>query len=132
MIIIDFVLKGEMVLCILVMLVDINVNGDIFGGWLMLQMDIGGVIMVKEIVQGCVVIVWVDGMIFLCLVVVGDVVCCYVCCVKCGNILVIINIEVWVKKVFLELIGQCYKVMEVLFIYVVVDNQGKLCFLLVE
>lgn len=44
-------------------------------------MDIGGVILVKEIVYGCVVIVWVEGMIFLWLVVVGDVVCCYVCCV---------------------------------------------------
>lgn len=68
-------------------------------------MDIGGVILVKEIVYGWVVIVCVEGMIFLCFVVVGDVVCCYVCCVKCGMMFISINIEVWVKKVVLELIG---------------------------
>ncbi|HFE7619943.1 TPA: hotdog domain-containing protein [Klebsiella pneumoniae] len=67
----------------------------------------------------------VDGMTFLRPVAVGDVVCCYARCVKRGNTSVTINIEVWVKKVSSEPIGQRYKATEALFIYVAVDNQGK-------
>jgi acyl-CoA thioesterase YciA len=92
----DLTPKGEMVLRTLAMPADTNANGDIFGGWLMSQMDIGGAIMAKEIAQGRVVTVRVDGMTFLRPVAVGDVVCCYARCVKRGSIT--INIEVWVKK----------------------------------
>ena len=118
----DLAPKGEMVLRTLAMPADTNANGDIFGGWLMSQMDIGGAIMAKEIAQ---VTVRVDGMTFLRPVAVGDVVCCYARCVKRGNTSVTINIEVWVKKVSSEPIGQRYKATEALFIYVAVDNQGK-------
>ncbi|SVT80113.1 acyl-CoA thioesterase YciA [Klebsiella pneumoniae] len=114
-----------MVLRTLAMPADTNANGDIFGGWLMSQMDIGGAIMAKEIAQGRVVTVRVDGMTFLRPVAVGDVVCCYARCVKRGNTSVTINIEVWVNKVSSEPIGQRYKATEALFIYVAVDNQGK-------
>ena len=78
-----------MVLRTLAMPADTNANGDIFGGWLMSQMDIGGAIMAKEIAQGRVVTVRVDGMTFLRPVAVGDVVCCYARCVKRGNTSVI-------------------------------------------
>jgi acyl-CoA thioesterase YciA len=47
----DLTPKGEMVLRTLAMPADTNANGDIFGGWLMSQMDIGGAIMAKEIAQ---------------------------------------------------------------------------------
>lgn len=60
----DLAPKGEMVLRTLAMPADTNANGDIFGGWLMSQMDIGGAIMAKEIAQGRVVTVRVDGMTF--------------------------------------------------------------------
>jgi acyl-CoA thioesterase YciA len=60
----DLTPKGEMVLRTLAMPADTNANGDIFGGWLMSQMDIGGAIMAKEIAQGRVVTVRVDGMTF--------------------------------------------------------------------
>lgn len=56
--------KGELVLRTLAMPADTNANGDIFGGWLMSQMDIGGAIMAKEIARGRVVTVRVDGMTF--------------------------------------------------------------------
>lgn len=77
---------------------DTNANGDIFGGWLMSQMDIGGAILAKEIAHGRVVTVRVEGMTFLRPVAVGDVVCCYARCVKRGTTSISINIEVWVKK----------------------------------
>ena len=61
----DLAPKGELVLRTLAMPADTNANGDIFGGWLMSQMDIGGAIMAKEIAHGRVVTVRVDGMTFL-------------------------------------------------------------------
>ncbi|MDF3007099.1 MAG: thioesterase superfamily protein [Enterobacter kobei] len=87
--------QGELVLRTLAMPADTNANGDIFGGWLMSQMDMGGAIMAKEIAHGRVVTVRVDGMTFLRPVAVGDVVCCYARCVKRGNTSVTINVEVW-------------------------------------
>ena len=102
-----------------------NANGDIFGGWLMSQMDIGGAILAKEIAHGRVVTVRVEGMTFLRPVAVGDVVCCYARCVQKGTTSVSINIEVWVKKVASEPIGQRYKATEALFKYVAVDPEGK-------
>lgn len=97
--------NGELVLRTLAMPADTNANGDIFGGWLMSQMDIGGAIQAKEIAQGRVVTVRVDGMTFLKPVAVGDVVCCYARCIKTGHSSITINIEVWVKKVSSEPIG---------------------------
>jgi acyl-CoA thioesterase YciA len=118
--------QGELVLRTLAMPADTNANGDIFGGWLMSQMDMGGAILAKEIAHGRVVTVRVDGMTFLRPVAVGDVVCCYARCVKRGNTSISINIEVWVKKVSSEPIGQRYKATEALFIYVAVDSEENL------
>jgi acyl-CoA thioesterase YciA len=117
--------NGELVLRTLAMPTDTNANGDIFGGWLMSQMDIGGAIQAKEMAQGRVVTVRVDGMTFLKPVAVGDVVCCYAHCLKTGRSSITINIEVWVKKVSSEPIGQRYRATEAVFTYVAVDDAGK-------
>ncbi len=117
--------QGEVVLRTLAMPADTNANGDIFGGWLMSQMDIGGAILAKEIAEGRVVTVRVDGMTFLKPVAVGDVVCCYARCIRTGGSSMTINIEVWVKKVSSEPIGQRYRTTEAVFIYVAVDDEGK-------
>ena len=117
--------NGEMVLRTLAMPADTNANGDIFGGWLMSQMDMGGAIQAKEIAKGRVVTVRVDGMTFLKPVAVGDVVCCYARCIRTGNSSITINVEVWVKKVSSEPIGQRYRATEAVFTYVAVDEAGK-------
>lgn len=117
--------RGDLVLRTLAMPADTNANGDIFGGWLMSQMDLGGAIQAKEIAHGRVVTVRVDGMTFLKPVAVGDVVCCYASCIKRGKTSITINIEVWIKKVASEPIGQRYKATEAVFIYVAVDSAGK-------
>lgn len=57
--------QGDLVLRTLAMPADTNANGDIFGGWLMSQMDIGGAILAKEIAHGRVVTVRVEGMTFI-------------------------------------------------------------------
>ncbi len=117
--------QGEMVLRTLAMPADTNANGDIFGGWVMSQMDMGGAILAKEIAEGRVVTVRVDGMTFLKPVAVGDVVSCYARCIKIGNSSITINVEVWIKKVSSEPIGQRYCTTEAVFIYVAIDDQGK-------
>lgn len=117
--------QGELVLRTLAMPADTNANGDIFGGWLMSQMDIGGAILAKEIAEGRVVTVRVDGMSFLKPVAVGDVVCCYARCLHTGRTSINVNVEVWVKKVSSEPIGQRYRATEALFTYVAVDEEGR-------
>ena len=117
--------SGEMVLRTLAMPADTNANGDIFVGWLMSQMDIGGAIQAKEIAEGRVVTVRVDGMTFLKPVAVGDVVCCYAHCIRTGRSSITINIEVWVKKVSSAPIGQRYRATEAVFTYVAVDDEGN-------
>ena len=71
--------QGDLVLRTLAMPADTNANGDIFGGWLMSQMDIGGAILAKEIAHGRVVTVRVEGMTFLRPVAVGGVLLCTLC-----------------------------------------------------
>ncbi len=116
---------GEMVLRTLAMPADTNANGDIFGGWLMSQMDMGGAILAKAIAEGRVVTVRVDVMSFLKPVAVGDVVSCHAHCLRTGNSSMTINVEVWIKKVSSEPIGQTYCATEAVFVYVAVDNSGK-------
>ncbi|CDL87861.1 MULTISPECIES: acyl-CoA thioester hydrolase YciA [Xenorhabdus] len=116
--------NGELVLRTLAMPADTNANGDIFGGWLMSQMDIGGAILAKEIALGRVVTVSVNGISFLKPVAVGDVVCCYARCLKTGNSSITIHIEVWVKKVASEPVGQRYRATEAVFTYVAVNENN--------
>lgn len=90
--------KGVLLLRTLAMPSDTNANGDIFGGWIMSQMDMGGAILAKEIAHGRVVTVAVESMNFIKPISVGDVVCCYGECLKVGRSSIKIKVEVWVKK----------------------------------
>ena len=117
--------EGELVLRTLAMPADTNANGDIFGGWIMSQMDIGGAILAKEVAEGRVVTVAVNGITFLKPVAVGDVVCCYARCIRTCRSSITVNIEVWVKKVSSDPIGQRYCVTEAVFTYVAVDDDNK-------
>lgn len=119
---------GEPILRTLAMPADTNPHGDIFGGWIMSQMDIAGGIMAKEISESRVVTVAVDSMKFHRPVHVGDVVCCYGKVVKIGTTSITVNLEIWVKKPvtgpYKEL-EQRYKVTEAAFTYVAVDANGE-------
>lgn len=116
--------NGELVLRTLAMPADTNANGDIFGGWLMSQMDIGGAILAKELALGRVVTVAVNGIKFQKPVAVGDVVCCYARCLKTGKSSITINIEVWVKKVATQPVGHRYRATDAIFTYVAVNDDS--------
>ncbi|SFN47837.1 acyl-CoA thioesterase YciA [Formivibrio citricus] len=116
---------GVLLLRTLAMPADTNPSGDIFGGWIMAQMDMGGAILAKEMARGRVVTVAVDAMTFLKPVSVGDVVCCYGQCVHIGNTSLKVKLEVWVKKVANEPIGERYCVTEGVITYVAVGKDGR-------
>jgi len=119
--------KGSLILRTLAMPADTNANGDIFGGWIMSQMDIAGGILAKETARSRVVTVAVDGFKFLKPVKVGDVVCCYGRVRRTGNTSIAIDLEVWVKSVLpgMEEDWPRFKVTEAIFTYVAIDNEGR-------
>lgn len=111
----------------LAMPADTNPNGDVFGGWIMSQMDIAGGILAKETARSRVVTVAVDSFKFLKPVKVGDVVCCYGRVLRIGNTSISIALEVWVKSVLHETEEEWprFKVTEAIFTYVAIDADGR-------
>ncbi|MEN8761232.1 MAG: acyl-CoA thioester hydrolase YciA [Thiogranum sp.] len=118
---------GEVLLRTLAMPSDTNPNGDIFGGWIMSQMDIGGSILAKETAQGRVVTVAVDSIKFIKPVKVGDVVCCYGELVRIGNTSITVRLEIWVNQILHGNPDKAerFKVTEATFTYVAVDAKGN-------
>jgi acyl-CoA thioesterase YciA len=117
--------RGTLMLRTLAMPADTNPAGDIFGGWIMSQMDLGGAILAKELSRGRIVTVAVDGMSFHLPVAVGDVVCVYGECTHVGRTSMKVKVEVWVKKVTTEPIGERYCVTEASFSYVAIDASKR-------
>ncbi|MGF1754013.1 acyl-CoA thioester hydrolase YciA [Vibrio makurazakiensis] len=117
--------KGQLLLRTLAMPADTNANGDIFGGWIMSQLDLAGGILAKEISGGRIVTVSVSSITFKKPVRVGDVVCCYGECTKIGRTSMSIDLNVWVKPVKEDGIGDRFQVCEATFNYVAVDSDGK-------
>ena len=101
---------------------DTNPNGDIFGGWLLSQMDVAGGILAKKIAKGRVATVAIEGMKFLLPVKVGDTVTCYGSIFKTGNSSISINLRVTAQG--LESI-QPQDVTNGTFVYVAIDLEGK-------
>lgn len=116
--------EGKLLLRTLAMPSDTNANGDIFGGWIMSQMDLGGAILAKELAKGRVVTVTVDKMIFHRPISVGDVVCCYGTLVKLGRTSMQVKVEVFIKEIY-QGINERFRVTEALFTYVAIDKDGK-------
>ncbi|CAD6512144.1 acyl-CoA thioester hydrolase YciA [Candidatus Profftia tarda] len=116
---------GELVLRTLAMPANTNVNGDISGGWIMSQMDIGGAILAKGLAECRVITAAVNGINFLKPISVGDVVSCYARSIRSSRSSITVNIEIWVKNLSEDLIGQGYCATEAVFIYVAIDDQNK-------
>ncbi|EGR0671168.1 acyl-CoA thioester hydrolase YciA [Vibrio vulnificus] len=117
--------KGQLLLRTLAMPADTNANGDVFGGWIMSQLDLAGGILAKEISHGRIVTVSVSGITFKKPVSVGDVVCVYGECTKIGRTSMSINLEVWVKPVRDHGIEDRFMVCDATFNYVAIDADGK-------
>ncbi|MEI8633392.1 acyl-CoA thioester hydrolase YciA [Vibrio sp. PP-XX7] len=117
--------KGQLLSRTLAMPADTNANGDIFGGWIMSQLDLAGGILAKEISRGRIVTVSVSSITFKKPVRVGDVVCCYGHCIKIGRTSMTITLEIWVKPVYEDRVDERYQVCEATFNYVAIDSHGR-------
>lgn len=114
--------EGELTLRTLAMPRDVNVNGDIFGGWVLSQMDIAGGIVAGARAQGRVATVAVDAMKFIRPVKVGDVLCIYVKVGRIGRTSLALEIEAWVLR---GRLGDREKVTEAVFTFVAIDDEGR-------
>lgn len=102
---------------------DTNPGGDIFGGWIMSQMDLAGAIYASYLVEGRLVTVAVESMTFHLPVFVGDQVSCYCKLTRTGNTSISVHIETWVRRKQAE--EQYLKVTEAIYTYVCVDDHRK-------
>jgi acyl-CoA thioesterase YciA len=114
--------KGEVTIQTLAMPADTNANGDIFGGWLVSQMDLAAGVLAKKISRGRAVTVAINSMTFLKPVRVGDIVSCYAELVKLGKSSMTIAVEVWAEPA--TDLGK-FRVTEGTFVFVAIDEYGK-------
>lgn len=113
--------QGEVSLQTIAMPADTNVNGDIFGGWLMAQMDLGASVPARIRAKCRVATVAVEAMTFHRPVHVGDLVSIHGTILKEGRTSMQIGVEVWVLR---QPSGNRLKVTEATFIFVAVDENG--------
>ncbi len=113
---------GEVVIRTIAMPADANANGDIFGGWLMSQMDLGGAILARGTAHCRVTTVAIDGMSFLRPVNVGDVVTCHGQLLGIGRTSMKVRVEAWVQR-YAD--STQLHVTEGIFTYVAIDAAGK-------
>ena len=114
--------KGELAIRTLAMPANTNPNGDIFGGWIVSQMDLAGLYVAKRYVRHKIVTVSIQGMDFIAPVSVGDFVCCYVDIIKQGTTSLHLNIETWALGASPK---EYRQVTEGCFVYVALDEKGK-------
>ena len=98
---------------------DANADGDIFGGWVLSQMDLAGGVVARHLAKGRVVTIAIDDMEFILPVYVGDCLECYVEVVKIGNTSMTLKIEAYAER---RLSGVKDKVTEGTFIFVAIDE----------
>lgn len=114
--------RGELATRTLAMPADANPHGDIFGGWVLSQMDIAGGITAARRAGGRVATVAVTAMTFHLPVYVGDVLCVYALVEKVGRTSVTCHLEAWALR---QRLGERVKVTEGVFVFVALDANGR-------
>ena len=115
--------KGELAIRVVAMPKDTNPAGDVFGGWLLSQMDLAGGVFCRKIAKGRVVTITIESTTFNAPVFIGDTLCCYVSLVKIGRTSITVHIEAFVNRDFDEV--KRIKVTEGDFTYVKLDSNRK-------
>lgn len=114
--------QGALTIRTLAMPADTNPAGDIFGGWVMSQMDIAGAIAAVEVAQGRVVTVAVDSMSFIAPVKVGDILCVYTSIERVGTTSITVAVEAWARR---NRLADRVKVTDGRFVYVALGEDGQ-------
>lgn len=113
---------GNLTIRTLAMPADSNPSGDIFGGWVLSQMDIAGGICSRDRAGGRTVTVALDRMSFIQPVKIGDVLCVYTEVVGVGNTSLEIHVEAWAQR---DRSDTKIKVTEAKFKFVALDDEGR-------
>ena len=114
--------RGDLAIRTLAMPADTNPSGDIFGGWVLAQMDLAAGIMAAKRAEGRVATVALDGMSFHAPVFVGDVVSCYAKVTRIGRTSMTVEVEAYVER---GRVGADFKVTEGRFTMVAIDGNGR-------
>lgn len=114
--------KGALTIRTLAMPADTNSSGDIFGGWVLSQMDIAGGVAAVERVGGRLTTVAIEAMTFIAPIKVGDVLCVYCEVGRIGRTSISISMQAWVRR---KTMPGRVKVTEGTFVYVAVDGDGN-------
>jgi acyl-CoA thioesterase YciA len=114
--------RGELTVRLVAMPSDTNANGDIFGGWVLSQMDVAGGIAAVETAQGRVATVAIAALHFIRPVKVGDVLCVYTVVDRIGRTSIRMHVEAWARRFRSQ---QREKVTDATFTYVAIDENGR-------
>lgn len=113
---------GDLTVRLAAMPSDTNANGDIFGGWVLSQMDQAGGIAAVEYAEGRVVTVAIDAMTFIRPVKVGDVLCVYTAIDRVGRTSIGVHVEAWARRFRTH---DREKVTDAIFTFVAIDDNGR-------
>ena len=114
---------AELVLKVIPMPADCNASGDIFGGWVMAQVDLAGAVLPARYVRGRMATVAVNQFIFKQPVRVGDILSFFATLQRIGRTSVTVQVEVYAERYTSQ--GQYLKVTEASLTYVAIDEQGR-------
>ncbi|MFB9268654.1 acyl-CoA thioesterase [Bradyrhizobium erythrophlei] len=114
--------RGDLCIRTVAMPADTNANGDIFGGWLLSQMDVGGGVFASKVANSRTVTVAIEAMTFRKPVYVGDLVSVHANLVRVGRTSITVHLEAWVLRRREKL--QPILVTDGDFTYVSIDDQG--------
>jgi acyl-CoA thioesterase YciA len=114
---------AELVMRVMPMPADSNANGDIFGGWIMAQVDVAGAVLPYRVARGRIATVAVNEFLFKQPVSIGDLLSFYARVTRIGNTSVTVHVEVWAERNPAD--WQVVKVTEANLTYVAIDVQGR-------
>ena len=114
---------AELVLKVIPMPADCNANGDIFGGWVMAQVDLAGAVLPARYVQGRIATVAVNEFVFKQPVKVGDILSFFSRIVRIGNTSITVRVEVFAERIRQQ--GSYLKVTQANITYVAIDDNGQ-------
>ncbi len=113
----------ELVMKVIPMPADTNPNGDIFGGWVMAQVDLAGSVLPARVMQGRMATVAVNEFLFKQPVRVGDLLTFYSEVIRVGRTSITVKVEVYAERFRTQ--GQYTKVTEATVTYVAIDDAGR-------
>lgn len=114
---------GELVLRVMPLPADVNPNGDIFGGWIMAQVDMAGAVLPSRVAKGRIATVAVNQFIFKQPVSIGDLLSFYARITRIGRTSISVHVQVYAERNPANL--HVVKVTEADLTYVAIDGQGQ-------